>query len=76
MGENYKCNRVLGKGSYGIVAEATQLSTGKLVAIKKIDNIFDDDIDCKRILREIILLRQLNHPCIVGLIEIIPPNDP
>jgi mitogen-activated protein kinase 1/3 len=25
-------------------------------------NIFEDEIDCKRILREITLLRKLDHP--------------
>lgn len=40
------------------------------------DNIFDDETDCKRILREITLLRSLRHPCVVELIEIIPPEDP
>lgn len=40
------------------------------------DNIFDDEIDCKRILREITLLRMLKHPCVIQLIEILPPTDP
>jgi mitogen-activated protein kinase 1/3 len=40
------------------------------------DDIFDDEIDCKRILREITLLRKLKHPCIVNLIEILTPTDP
>jgi len=39
------------------------------------DNIFDDEIDCKRILREITLLRLLKHPGIISLIELIPPKD-
>jgi mitogen-activated protein kinase 1/3 len=52
------------------------LSTGKRVAIKKMDNIFEDETDCKRILREITLLRKLKHPCVVELIEILQPSDP
>jgi mitogen-activated protein kinase 1/3 len=58
------------------VAQAIQLSTGKRVAIKKMDNIFEDDVDCKRILREVTLLRKLRHPCVVELIEILLPVDP
>ena len=58
------------------MAQAIQLSTGKRVAIKKMDNIFEDEIDCKRILREITLLRKLRHPCVVELIEICLPKDP
>lgn len=51
------------------------MTTGKRVAIKKIDNIFEDETDCKRILREITLLRKLKHPCVVELIEICAPKD-
>ena len=50
--------------------------TDKKVAIKRMDDIFDDEIDCKRILREITLLRKLKHPCIVNLIEMLAPSDP
>jgi mitogen-activated protein kinase 1/3 len=39
------------------------------------DNIFEDETDCKRILREIVLLRKLRHPCVVDLIEILMPAD-
>ena len=39
------------------------------------DNIFDDETDCKRILREITLLRKLKHPCVVELIEVLMPYD-
>jgi mitogen-activated protein kinase 1/3 len=52
------------------------LSTGKRVAIKKMDNIFEDETDCKRILREVTLLRKLRHPCVVELIELLMPTDP
>ena len=40
------------------------------------ENIFEDEIDCKRILREITLLRKLRHPFVVELIEILEPSDP
>ena len=39
------------------------------------DNIFDDETDCKRVLREVTLLRKLKHPCVVELIEICLPKD-
>jgi len=39
------------------------------------DNIFDDETDCKRILREITLLRKLKHPCVVELIDVCQPQD-
>ena len=67
--------RVLGTGSYGSVCRAIQLSSGRKVAIKRVKNVFEDDIDCKRILREITLLRKLNHPSVVKIVEILEPTD-
>lgn len=72
---DYKFEKILGQGSYGKVAQAVQLTTGKRVAIKKLDNIFEDEVDCKRILREITLLRKLRHPCVIELIEVCTPKD-
>lgn len=68
--------KMLGTGSYGKVALATKKSNGIKVAIKRMDNIFEDETDCKRILREISLMRLLRHPYLVELIEIIHPSKP
>jgi mitogen-activated protein kinase 1/3 len=76
VGDNYSCEKLLGTGSYGSVCMALQKTTGKKVAIKKMENIFEDEIDCKRILREVTLLRKLKHPFVVELIEILEPTDP
>lgn len=76
VGDDYTCEKVLGTGSYGKVALATKKSTGQKVAIKRMENIFDDETDCKRILREISLLRMLKHPFVVDLIEILMPDSP
>jgi len=40
------------------------------------DGVFDDEIDCKRILREVNLLKKLNHPFIIEIFDIIEPTDP
>ena len=40
------------------------------------NDIFEDETDCKRILREVTLLRKLKHPCVVDLIELLMPDDP
>lgn len=76
VGSNYEILKQIGSGSYGYVVEAIQKSTGKKVAIKRLNKIFEDTIDCKRILREVTLLRKLNHPNIVNIIEILEPSDP
>lgn len=57
IGKEYKLEKLLGSGSYGQVAQAIQLTTGKRVAIKRMSNLFIDDVDGKRMLREIVLLR-------------------
>ena len=75
LGSKYKLEKILGRGSYGSVAQAIQLETGKKVAVKKISNVFDNTVDCKRILREIIILSQLDHPCIVKLLEVVVPSS-
>mmetsp|Transcript_2752 Transcript_2752/g.2397 ORF Transcript_2752/g.2397 Transcript_2752/m.2397 type:complete len:443 (+) Transcript_2752:63-1391(+) len=73
---NYEIVKQIGSGSYGYVVEAIQKSTGKKVAIKRLNKIFEDVVDCKRILREITLLRKLVHPHLVNIIEILEPKDP
>jgi mitogen-activated protein kinase 1/3 len=76
IGNDYTCVRLLGQGSYGEVAEAVMKSTGKKVAIKRMKNIFESDSDCKRILREISIMRRLKHPFCVELIEVLYPSKP
>ena len=49
----FEVKKVLGKGSYGIVAEAFDHLTKKRVAIKKINTIFDVFENSKRIYREV-----------------------
>lgn len=74
-GTEYELVRVLGQGSYGEVAEARQVKTKRRVAIKRIHNVFDVEMDTKRILREVNILRQLKCERIVKLLDIIPPPD-
>ena len=76
VGDDYVCERLLGTGSYGKVALATKKSTGQKVAIKRMENIFEDVTDCKRILREVTLMRKLKHPFVVELVELLYPSNP
>ncbi|XP_075498021.1 mitogen-activated protein kinase 20-like isoform X2 [Primulina tabacum] len=71
----YKIQEVIGKGSYGVVCSAFDTHTGEKVAIKKIRDIFEHISDAARILREIKLLRLLQHPDIVEIKHImLPPS--
>ena len=63
----------IGSGSYGDVYEAVYVPKSWKVAIKTINGIFDDLVDCKWILREIMLLRSSKSPYIVRLLDIVWP---
>ena len=68
--DKYDPVKVLGAGSYGKVIEAIDKATKKKVAIKKVNELFVDLIDTKRILREITLLRFMKNRFIVELLDI------
>ena len=72
---DFTIGRRLGSGSYSTVWEATHNATGKKVAIKREERIFEDLTDCKRILREIRLLRALKHPNVVRLLDLRAPKS-
>lgn len=69
----YRLLRKVGSGAYGFVVAATDTLRDKQVAIKKIGNAFDDLVDAKRMLREVRLMRQFDHPNIVKLYDIMEP---
>jgi len=71
----YVINKIIGKGSYGSVCEATDRDLSCSVAIKQVKHLFDDLIDCKRILREIAILSRLSHPNIVRLHDVVISED-
>lgn len=75
VGNNYEIIKQIGSGSYGYVVEAIQKSTGQKVAIKRVNNLFEDLIDCKRILREISLLTIIDHVNLIKIIDIVEPKD-
>ncbi|XP_045794361.1 mitogen-activated protein kinase homolog MMK2-like [Trifolium pratense] len=65
--------RPVGRGAYGIVCAAVNAETREEVAIKKVGNAFDNRIDAKRTLREIKLLRHMDHENVIALKDIIRP---
>ncbi|KAJ8598597.1 hypothetical protein CTAYLR_001691 [Chrysophaeum taylorii] len=71
----YEMIRLVGTGAYGVVISAFDSETQRNVAIKKVPRAFCDLIDAKRILREIALLRQLDHENIISVVNILPPTD-
>ena len=71
----YELKRILGSGSYGEVAEAVDRDRGgKRVAVKKINRIFEQETDAKRILREIYILRHMAHRNVIQLLNVLLPT--
>jgi mitogen-activated protein kinase 1/3 len=76
VGPRYSLVRVLGHGSYGEVAEGIDNENGgSRVAIKRILNVFEQDIDAKRIYREMYILRSLRHTEVIRLLDVVSPKD-
>lgn len=56
----YDIQGLVGSGTYGQVVKARAKTTGKTVAIKLIDDVFKNLYSCKKVLREITILRKLS----------------
>lgn len=64
---------MIGQGAYGIVYKGKKGDTGDIVAIKRIpfaDSTPEGGVPCN-VIREISLLRELDHPNVVKLLDII-----
>ena len=58
------------------VCSAMNMQTGQKIAIKKVPNAYVDLIYCKRIVREIKLLKSFDHDNVIQLMDMIRPNAP
>jgi len=72
--KRYTMIRTIGSGAYGVVISASDSKTETNVAVKVVPKAFSDEIDAKRILREIKLLKHFRHENIVSLLDMMPPN--
>lgn len=67
--KKYKVLSRLGDGSYGTVYLAVNLMTKANVAMKKINKVKENEIDEMEIKNEINILKKLDHPNIVKILE-------
>lgn len=74
--KRYIIKEPAGSGAYGTVVIADDTKKGEQVAIKKIERAFEHKLFTKRTLRELIILRLLNHENVVQLKTIQKPEDP
>ena len=84
ISRQYEIIEVLGKGSYGCVSKAKCKTTGRVVALKVMENQTDTEYDTIKLVREIQLMRRLNQICkkfegasqfIPELIDVICPDS-
>ncbi|KAK8797418.1 hypothetical protein WA158_004626 [Blastocystis sp. Blastoise] len=75
INSRYIIKKEIGKGAYGTVFLASDKETQANVAIKRIEDIFRSQIDSKRTIREISILRQCNHKTISKLLDILSIKD-
>lgn len=68
----YNLGPAIGSGTFGSVHSGTHIGTGAKVAIKTLEKgRIVDASDIERISREIHILKQLGHPHIIRLYEIV-----
>ncbi|KAJ3027188.1 UNVERIFIED_CONTAM: Cyclin-dependent kinase catalytic subunit [Siphonaria sp. JEL0065] len=71
VGEMYEKIEKIGEGTYGVVYKARDRNNGRIVALKKIRLETEDEGVPSTAIREISLLKELNHPNIVNLLDIV-----
>lgn len=68
---NYQKLEKLGEGTYGVVFKALDKRTNEVVALKKIRLDQEEEGIPPTSIREISILKELKHPNVVGLYEVI-----
>ena len=66
----YKPGDLIGSGAYGAVINAYDNKTNKNIAIKKLKSI-SDAVDLKRVLREVMIMKYVQHENIIPLYDVI-----
>lgn len=75
LDHRYKVVDYLGAGAYGVVCSAHDNRENCMVAIKKCKKIFQSRTLAKRTLREIRLLRLLQHENVIKIKRLLKPSD-
>lgn len=74
-GDRYEYKVEKGKGAYGIVGEYFDTKKKEKVAIKRMSYIFDE-VDAKRLLRELRIMRNIKHKNMLNLKHVICHRNP
>ena len=73
--QNFTRIEKIGEGAYGVVYKAKETSTGEMVALKRIRLDSEQDGVPSTAIREISLLKELQHTNIVKLLDIIHADN-
>lgn len=69
--DKYEKLDMIGEGTYGVVYKAKDIETGEIYALKKIRLESEDEGIPSTAIREIALLKELQHPNIVRLVNVL-----
>lgn len=69
--KKYSIVKKIGSGAYGVVWKAVEAKSGRVFALKKNFDAFQNSTDAQRTYREVKFLQQLRHPCIVQFREVL-----
>lgn len=69
--ERYQKLEKIGEGTYGVVYKAKDRKSGKIIALKRIRLEAEDEGIPSTAIREISLLKELRHPNIVRLFDVV-----
>jgi len=76
MISDFKILKTLGEGAFGKVKSAEEIKTGQKVSIKILNkNKIQGKENFNQIVREIKILKELNHPNLIKLYQIIEDNN-
>ena len=68
-------NNIIGIGCFAKVYECTNRTTNKIYAVKSIEKNYNTTINPDHLIREVELLKEINHPNIIKLIDIYEDVD-
>mmetsp|Transcript_5292 Transcript_5292/g.11769 ORF Transcript_5292/g.11769 Transcript_5292/m.11769 type:complete len:416 (-) Transcript_5292:68-1315(-) len=74
VSKRYRVLELVGQGAYGVVCAAKDELTNEYIAIKKIENAFEYITFTKRTLRELRILRHLQHENLIDVRNIFIPG--
>jgi serine/threonine protein kinase len=69
--DRYEKLQKIGEGTYGVVYKAQDKDTGKYIALKKIRLEHEDEGVPSTAVREISILKEMNHKNIVALLDVV-----